>query len=59
MPLCDHLDEFNKIIVDLNNIDIKVDNADQALVVLCSLLGFFDNFINSILYAVAESGTHI
>jgi hypothetical protein len=25
MLLCDHLDEFNKILMDLKNIDIKVD----------------------------------
>jgi hypothetical protein len=31
MPLCDHLDDFNSIILDLKNIDIKVDDEDQAL----------------------------
>jgi hypothetical protein len=50
MPLCDHLDEFNKILMDLKNIDIKIDDEDQALILLCSLLEFFDNFINSMLY---------
>ena len=32
MHLCDHLDEFNKILMDLKNIDIKVDDEDQALI---------------------------
>ena len=50
MPLCDHLDEFNKILMDLKNIDIKIDDEDQALILLCSLSEFFDNFINSMLY---------
>ena len=50
MPLCDHLDEFNKILMDLKNIDIKIDDEDQALILLCSLPEFFDNFINSMLY---------
>lgn len=49
MPICDHLDEFIKIIIDMKNIDIKVDNKYQTLIVLCSLLGFYDNFINLIL----------
>ena len=30
MPLCDHFDEFNKILKDLKNNDIKVDDEDQA-----------------------------
>jgi hypothetical protein len=49
-PLCDHLDYFNRIILDMKNIDIKVDDEDQALILLCSLLDSFDNFINSMLY---------
>jgi hypothetical protein len=50
MPLCDHLDDFNRIILDLKNIDIKVDDEDQALILLCSLPDVFDNFFNSMLY---------
>jgi len=50
MPLCDHLDDFNRIILDLKNIDIKVDDEDQALILLYSLQDVFDNFVNSMLY---------
>jgi hypothetical protein len=50
MPLCDHLDDFNRIILDLKNIDVKVDDEDQALILLCSLPDLFDNFVNSMLY---------
>jgi hypothetical protein len=50
MPLCDHLDDFNKIILDLKNIDIKVDDENQDFILLCSLLDVFDNFVNSMLY---------
>jgi hypothetical protein len=49
-PLCDHLDDFNRIILDLKNIDIKVDDEDQALILLYSQPEFFDKFINSMLY---------
>ena len=49
-PLSYHLDEFNKILMDLKNIDIQIDDEDQALILLCSLPEFFDNFVNSMLY---------
>src|SRR4051812_5811666 len=32
-----HLDAFNSIIMDLGNVDIKVDSEDQVLILLCSL----------------------
>jgi len=51
MPLCDHLDDINRIILDLKNIDTKVDDEDQALILLCSLRDLFDNFVNSMLYS--------
>jgi hypothetical protein len=49
-PLGNHLDECNKILMDLKNIDIQIDDEDQALILLCSLPKFFDNFVNSMLY---------
>ena len=50
-PLCDHLDYFNRIILDMKNIEIKVDDEDQALILLCSIPDAFDNFVNSTLYS--------
>jgi hypothetical protein len=41
---------INRIILDMKNIDIKVNDEDQALILLCSLLNAFDNFVNSMLY---------
>ncbi|GJU62068.1 zinc finger, CCHC-type containing protein [Tanacetum coccineum] len=35
--LGDHIDEFNKLILDLANIDIKIEDEDQALMLLTSL----------------------
>jgi hypothetical protein len=31
-PLCDHLDEFNKILMNLKNIDIQVDYEKKDLI---------------------------
>jgi hypothetical protein len=49
--LCDHLEYFNRIILDMKNVDIIVDDEDQALILLCSLPDVFDNFVNSMLYS--------
>ncbi|KAG4157104.1 hypothetical protein ERO13_D02G041250v2 [Gossypium hirsutum] len=35
-PISQHLDTFNYVTIPLNNIDIKIDDEDQALIVLCS-----------------------
>ena len=49
-PIKDHLDELNKILMDLKNIDVRIDEEDQALILLYSLSPSFKNFVNSMLY---------
>jgi hypothetical protein len=49
-PLYYRLDEYNKIIMNPKNIDIKVDDNYQALILLSLLSDFFANFTNSMLY---------
>jgi len=39
----DHLVDFNKIILDLENIEITLEDKDQALLLLRSLLNEFDS----------------
>jgi len=48
-PIKDHLDELNKILMNLKNNDVSIDVV-QALILLCSLPPFFEKFVNSMLY---------
>lgn len=46
----DHLDEFSKVIFDLENIDITVDDEDQALLLLRSLPQEYKNLHETLVY---------
>nr|GEU83997.1 retrovirus-related Pol polyprotein from transposon TNT 1-94 [Tanacetum cinerariifolium] len=48
--LSEHIDEFNKLIDDLANIDVDIDDEDQSLMLLMSLPPSFDNFVETLLY---------
>lgn len=47
MPLMDYLDDVDTILVDLKNVKVKFDEEDDALVLLCSFLPSYKNFISS------------
>ncbi|GJZ07028.1 hypothetical protein Tco_0540821 [Tanacetum coccineum] len=47
--LSDHIDEFNKLILDLANIDIEIEDEDQALMLLTSLPSSYKNFVETLL----------
>nr|GEZ23891.1 retrovirus-related Pol polyprotein from transposon TNT 1-94 [Tanacetum cinerariifolium] len=48
--LGDHINEFNKLILDLENIDIEIQDEDQALMLLTSLPSSYENFVETLLY---------
>ncbi|GKB02940.1 hypothetical protein Tco_0831029, partial [Tanacetum coccineum] len=48
--LSEHIDEFNKLVGDLANIDVKIDDEDQALMLLTSLPSSYDNFVETLFY---------
>ncbi|GKB22079.1 retrovirus-related pol polyprotein from transposon TNT 1-94, partial [Tanacetum coccineum] len=50
MKLGDHIDEFNKLILDLGNIDIEIEDEDRALKLLRSLPSSYENFVETLLY---------
>jgi len=49
-PISDQLAEFNKILDDLANIEVNMENEDKALLLLCSLSKSFEHFKDAILY---------
>ncbi|GKE82890.1 hypothetical protein Tco_1552890 [Tanacetum coccineum] len=46
----EHIGEFNKLIGDLANIGVDIDDEDQALMLLTSLPPSYDNFVETLLY---------
>ena len=50
MPIKDHLDELKKILIDLKNIDVRINEEDQIPILLCLLSSSFENFVSSMLY---------
>ncbi|GJX93682.1 hypothetical protein Tco_0348268 [Tanacetum coccineum] len=45
--LKDHLDALDSILMDLENVEVKIDDEDVALILLVSLPSSFENFVNS------------
>nr|GEV81329.1 retrotransposon protein, putative, Ty1-copia subclass [Tanacetum cinerariifolium] len=48
--ISEHIDEFNKIVLDLTNIEVKFEDEDLALLLLTSLPESYEHFVDSLLY---------
>ena len=49
-PIKSHTDKFNSVITDLSQIVIKIDDKDQALLLLCTLPPFYKHFRDTMIY---------
>ena len=45
-----HLDEFNKIMLNLNKIGVKIEEEDHAILLLSSLPKLYEHFFDTMLY---------
>nr|GEW58268.1 retrovirus-related Pol polyprotein from transposon TNT 1-94 [Tanacetum cinerariifolium] len=48
--IAEHIDEFNKIVLDLANIEVKFEDDDLALLLLTSLPASYEHFVDTLLY---------
>ncbi|GJZ63480.1 hypothetical protein Tco_0619901 [Tanacetum coccineum] len=46
----EHIDEFNKIVLDLANIEVKFKDEDLSLLLLTSLPISYEHFVDTLLY---------
>lgn len=49
-PIKSHLDTFMSIIMDLKNMEVNIDDEDQALLLLCSLPPSYKHFRETLVY---------
>lgn len=53
--ITDHLNFFNTLLVQLENVDVKFESEDKAINLLCSLLESWDHFVTSISFSISET----
>ena len=46
----DHLDNFNRIILDHQGVVVKIEDEDQVLIIVCLLPNSYANFVDTMLY---------
>lgn len=48
--LAEHINVFNQVIADLVKVEVKVDDEDRAIILLCSLPGSYEHLVTTLTY---------
>ena len=48
--LAEHINVFNQLIDDLRKVDVKIDDEDRAIILLCLLLGSYEHLVTTLTY---------
>ena len=46
--LAEHINVFNQLIADLRKVDVKIDDEDRAIILLCSLPGSYEHLVTTL-----------
>ena len=48
--LAEHINVFNQLIADLGKVEVKIDEEDRAIILLCSLSGSYEHLVTTLTY---------
>ena len=48
--LAEHINVFNQVVADLGNVEVKVDDEDKAIILLCSLPPSYEHVVTTLTY---------
>ena len=48
--LAEHINVLNQLIADLGKVDVKIDEEDRVIILLCSLPGSYDDLVTTLTY---------
>ena len=48
--LAEHINVFNQLIADFGKVEVKIDEEDRAIILLCSLPGSYEHLVTTLTY---------